>query len=203
MNNLIWRITNSVCKITWDLEQSGDEEFQEPPRLEDPRRSPSVRDPATPQVKQPAACNCYNCSPKCASTLSLSLYYQHHACFYILEWVKLSCLPSRRSLPQQTSPLYVVLKSRILHPNKGNSSRHQPMAAPRQRCTHPIPSLTKRYHRDSMSMSSKSCTESTLKTLSLTLPAMDSATRKQSLASSSMALTRLRELKGFPCGRFS
>jgi hypothetical protein len=36
----------------------------------------------------------------------------------------------------------------------------------------------------------------------LTIIAMDSLTLKRNLASSSMALTRLRELKGFPCGKF-
>ena len=35
------------------------------------------------------------------------------------------------------------------------------------------------------------------------LPAMDSASNKRNLASGSMGLTRLRELKGYPCGRFS
>jgi hypothetical protein len=35
------------------------------------------------------------------------------------------------------------------------------------------------------------------------LPAMVSASSKRNLAFSSMGLTRLRELKGFPCGRFS
>jgi hypothetical protein len=37
----------------------------------------------------------------------------------------------------------------------------------------------------------------------LTIAAMASAMLKRNLASASMDLTRLRELKGYPCGRFS
>jgi hypothetical protein len=37
----------------------------------------------------------------------------------------------------------------------------------------------------------------------LTFAAMDSAMTKWNVASNSMDLTRLRELKGYPCGKFS
>jgi hypothetical protein len=86
---------------------------------------------------------------------------------------------------------------------KGNSSRTQSLAALHPYWTPRTLSPSKKSQRNYRWTSSKYTSVFTTIVKVLTLAAMDSAMMKWNFACSSMDLTKLRELKGYPCGRFS